>query len=46
MCIRDSAKAVEMCAAGDPIGAKDAFESGIVDQIVEGDLLQLSLIHI
>ncbi|MGD0299402.1 MAG: 3-hydroxyacyl-CoA dehydrogenase NAD-binding domain-containing protein [Bryobacteraceae bacterium] len=37
------AKAVEMCAAGDPIGAKDAFESGIVDQIVEGDLLQGAL---
>jgi len=33
------AKAVEMCAAGDPIGAADAFQSGIVDQIVEGDLL-------
>ena len=37
------AKAVEMCAAGDPIGAKAAFESGIVDQIVEGDLLQGAL---
>ncbi|MGD0435663.1 MAG: 3-hydroxyacyl-CoA dehydrogenase NAD-binding domain-containing protein [Bryobacteraceae bacterium] len=34
------AKAVEMCAAGDPIGAQEAFEHGIVDQIVEGDLLQ------
>lgn len=33
------AKAVEMCAAGDPISAKAALESGIVDQIVEGDLL-------
>ena len=33
------AKAVEMCAAGDPIGAADALQSGIVDQIVEGDLL-------
>src|SRR5580700_6458951 len=37
------AKGVEMCAAGDPIGAKDAFESGILDQIVEGDLLQGAL---
>jgi 3-hydroxyacyl-CoA dehydrogenase len=37
------AKGVEMCAAGDPIGAKDALESGIVDQIVEGDLLQGAL---
>src|SRR5882672_11338020 len=33
------AKAVEMCATGDPIGAADALQSGIVDQIVEGDLL-------
>lgn len=37
------AKAVEMCAAGDPIGAADALKSGIVDQIVEGDLLQGAL---
>jgi 3-hydroxyacyl-CoA dehydrogenase len=37
------AKGVEMCAAGDPVGAKDALESGIVDQIVEGDLLQGAL---
>src|ERR1700736_6944755 len=32
-------KAVEMCAAGDPIGAAEAFQCGIVDKIVEGDLL-------
>src|ERR1700730_8855742 len=37
------AKAVEMCAAGDPIGAVDAFKAGIVDEIVEGDLLQGAL---
>jgi 3-hydroxyacyl-CoA dehydrogenase len=37
------AKAVEMCAAGDPIGAADALKYGIVDQIVEGDLLQGAL---
>src|SRR6202790_5214965 len=37
------AKAVEMCAAGDPIGAADALKAGIVDQIVEGDLLQGAL---
>jgi 3-hydroxyacyl-CoA dehydrogenase len=37
------AKGVEMCAAGDPIGAKDALQCGIVDQIVEGDLLQGAL---
>jgi 3-hydroxyacyl-CoA dehydrogenase len=33
-------KAVEMCAAGDPISAADAHQAGIVDQIVAGDLLQ------
>ncbi|MBL8227522.1 MAG: enoyl-CoA hydratase/isomerase family protein, partial [Bryobacterales bacterium] len=32
-------KALEMCAFGDPIPARDAFECGIVDQIVESDLL-------
>src|SRR5271155_186843 len=32
-------KAVEMCAAGDPISAADAFKSGVVDKIVDGDLL-------
>ena len=34
------AKAVEMCAAGDPVSAAVAFEAGIVDRIVDGDLLQ------
>ncbi|MGH9719469.1 MAG: 3-hydroxyacyl-CoA dehydrogenase NAD-binding domain-containing protein [Bryobacteraceae bacterium] len=33
------AKAVEMCAFGDPIKAADALACGIVDRIVEGDLL-------
>jgi 3-hydroxyacyl-CoA dehydrogenase len=33
------AKALEMCAGGEPINATDALASGIVDQIVEGDLL-------
>jgi len=33
------AKAVEMCAFGEPIGAGDALASGIVDRIVDGDLL-------
>jgi 3-hydroxyacyl-CoA dehydrogenase len=32
-------KAVEMCALGDPIGAVDALQSGVIDRIVEGDLL-------
>lgn len=33
------AKAVEMCAFGEPVKAKDALEAGIVDRIIEGDLL-------
>jgi len=33
------AKAVEMCAFGEPIRAQAAFETGVVDRIVEGDLL-------
>ena len=33
------AKAVEMCAFGEPIGAEEALAAGIVDRIVEGDLL-------
>src|SRR5579863_4488175 len=34
------AKAVDMCAAGDPISAAEALKYGIIDQIVQGDLLQ------
>src|SRR5882762_7617430 len=37
------AKALEMCAGGDPIPASEALKSGIVDQIVEGDLLEGAL---
>src|ERR1700680_3493296 len=33
------ARAVEMCAGGDPISAIDAHQAGIVDQIIGGDLL-------
>src|SRR4051812_15559771 len=33
------ARALEMCAFGEPIKAPAALESGIVDRIVEGDLL-------
>jgi 3-hydroxyacyl-CoA dehydrogenase len=32
-------KAVEMCAFGDPIGAREAHDLGIADAIIEGDLL-------
>jgi 3-hydroxyacyl-CoA dehydrogenase len=33
------AKALDMCAGGSPIKAKEALESGIIDRIIEGDLL-------
>ena len=33
------ALAVEMCAFGNPIGAQQAFDCGIVDRLIEGDLL-------
>ncbi len=33
------AKAVEMCAFGEPIDAKTALNAGIIDKIIEGDLL-------
>jgi 3-hydroxyacyl-CoA dehydrogenase len=32
-------KAVEMCAAGNPIKAEEALKFGIIDRIIEGDLL-------
>ncbi|MCL6739698.1 3-hydroxyacyl-CoA dehydrogenase NAD-binding domain-containing protein [Sphingomonas sp. RB56-2] len=33
-------KALEMVTSGTPIGAKDAYAVGLVDRIVEGELLQ------
>src|SRR6266852_208397 len=33
------AKAVEMCAQGNPIKAEEALRCGIIDRIIEGDLL-------
>jgi 3-hydroxyacyl-CoA dehydrogenase len=33
------AKAVEMCAFGEPIGAVEAYALGIADAVIEGDLL-------
>jgi 3-hydroxyacyl-CoA dehydrogenase len=33
------AKAVEMCTTGNPVKADDALKYGIVDRIIEGDLL-------
>jgi len=32
-------KALQMCATGNPIGAKEAFDCGLLDRIVEGDLV-------
>jgi 3-hydroxyacyl-CoA dehydrogenase len=37
------AKAVEMCVEGNPVKAKEALALGIVDRIIEGDLLQGAL---
>jgi len=33
-------KALEMCAQGDPVKAPDALQHGIIDRIIEGDLLE------
>src|ERR1700688_953574 len=33
------AKAVEMCATGNPVKAEEALKLGIIDKIIEGDLL-------
>src|SRR5258705_7066137 len=32
-------KALEMCATGNPIGIKDAYECGLVDRVIEGELI-------
>lgn len=32
-------KALQMCATGSPIGAREAFECGLVDRLIEGDLI-------
>jgi 3-hydroxyacyl-CoA dehydrogenase len=37
------AKAIEMCAEGNPISAQDALKSGLVDRLIEGDLLKGAL---
>ncbi|MCU1339062.1 MAG: fatty oxidation complex alpha subunit [Bryobacterales bacterium] len=34
------AKAAEMCAFGEPISAREALDAGIIDKIVDGDLLE------
>jgi 3-hydroxyacyl-CoA dehydrogenase len=37
------AKAAEMCATGEPVPAAEALRFGILDRVVEGDLLQGAL---
>jgi 3-hydroxyacyl-CoA dehydrogenase len=37
------AKAVEMCAEGNPVTAEEAFRFGLVDRIIEDDLLRGAL---
>ena len=32
-------KALQMCATGNPIGAKEAFDCGLADRLIEGDLI-------
>jgi len=32
--------ALEMCATGNPVGAQQAYEFGLVDKLIEGNLLQ------
>jgi len=38
-------KALEMCATGNPIAAKDAEQLGLVDRLVEGDLAQHAIAY-
>jgi 3-hydroxyacyl-CoA dehydrogenase len=32
-------KALEMCATGNPVGSKEAYECGLVDRVIEGELI-------
>jgi 3-hydroxyacyl-CoA dehydrogenase len=34
------AKAVEMCAGGNPVKTEEAFELGLIDRLIDGDLLE------
>src|SRR3954470_21092089 len=36
-------KALEMCATGNPIGAKEGFGCGLIDRLIEGDLIPHSV---
>ncbi len=35
-----AAKAVQMCADGNPISPQEAFNHGVLDRVIDGDLLQ------
>jgi 3-hydroxyacyl-CoA dehydrogenase len=37
------AKAAEMCSLGDPVKARDAFDAGIIDQLIDGASDEASL---
>jgi 3-hydroxyacyl-CoA dehydrogenase len=37
------AKALEMCAFGEPVGAREAHDLGIADAVIEGDLLSAAI---
>src|SRR5215471_13951947 len=37
------AKALEMCAFGEPVGAREAHDLGIADAVIEGDLLTAAI---
>jgi 3-hydroxyacyl-CoA dehydrogenase len=32
-------RALEMCATGNPIGAKEGFDCGLIDRLIEGELI-------
>src|SRR3954471_16343519 len=32
-------KALEMCATGNPMGAREGFECGLIDRLIEGELI-------
>src|SRR5881398_3535519 len=32
-------KALEMCSTGNPVGAKEGFACGLIDRLIEGDLI-------
>ncbi|XP_071841256.1 peroxisomal bifunctional enzyme-like [Apostichopus japonicus] len=42
--VTNIATAVEMCSTGMPLSAKKALENGIVDKVVEGDILAEAII--